>query len=57
LVIGGVDVFDFLLLLNVRVMLALLLREVNFAFGTLCNKAVFFFSDENLSKFDTMSLE
>ena len=45
----------FLLLLNVRVILALLFTEVNFAFGTL-STGLFFFSDRNLSQFDTMPI-
>ena len=42
--IGVVDVSEFLLLLHVRVILALLLTEINF-------------SDRNLSKYDGMPIE
>jgi len=41
LVRGVVDVFEFILLLHVRVIWALLLTEIYFAFGTFGNQAVF----------------
>ena len=57
MVIGVVDGFNFLLLLSVRVILALLVTEINFPFGTFCMQpGWFFFSDGNLGKYDRMPI-